>query len=306
MNEHFPVIAMQSPCALGADVPTIVAGEVMHRRTRPAVNAFTYPAFCLRLPLSQLPALRARGVAWNRRGLVSFHDRDHGPRDGTPLAAWMRQLLAQEQIETSGEIVLYAFPRTLGYVFNPVSFWVCHQADGTVAAVLAEVNNTFGETHHYLLAHPDGKPIKSGETLTARKVFHVSPFCAVNGHYTFRFHFGPGRWLARIDYFDGVGESVLLETHVSGKEQALTARSTLGLLWRYRWFTLAVVARIHWHALRLWVKRVPFFAKPDPPESLLTRNTSAAGPSQGASSTPSGGSAAAELAPEAASAAVHT
>ena len=273
MNARFPAAAMQSLSARDADAPGIVAGEVMHRRTRPAVNAFTYPAFCLRLPLSQLPALPARGVAWNRRGLVSFHDRDHGPRDGTPLAAWMRQVLAREHIEASGEIVLYAFPRTLGYVFNPVSFWVCHQANGNVAAVLAEVNNTFGETHHYLLAHPDGKPLQSGETLTARKVFHVSPFCAVKGHYTFRFHFGPGRWLARIDYFDGEGESVLLETHVSGHEQALTVRSARGLLWRYRWFTLAVVARIHWHALRLWVKRVPFVSKPIPPDSLLTRNT---------------------------------
>ena len=273
MNAPFPTATTHPDSASDVAAPAIVAGEVMHRRRRPAANAFTYPAFCLRLPLSQLSALPARGVAWNRSGLLSFHDRDHGPRDGTPLAAWMRQLLAREHIEADGEIVLYAFPRTLGYVFNPVSFWVCHQANGNVAAVLAEVNNTFGETHHYLLAHPQGEPLRSGETLTARKVFHVSPFCDVKGHYTFRFHFGPGRWLARIDYFDDEGESVLLETHVSGQEQVLTAGAVRGLLWRYRWFTLAVVARIHWHALRLWVKRVPFFSKPIPPESLLTRNT---------------------------------
>jgi DUF1365 family protein len=221
-----------------------------------------------------LSALPARGVAWNRRGLVAFHDRDHGPRDGTPLAAWMRELLARERIGADGEIVLYAFPRMLGYVFNPVSFWVCHRANGSVAAVLAEVNNTFGETHHYLLAHPQGEPLKSGETLAARKDFHVSPFCDVRGHYTFRFHFGPDRWLARIDYFDGESESVLLETHVSGKVQALNSSAVRGLLWRYRWFTLAVVVRIHWHALRLWAKHVPFFAKPLPPESRLTRNKS--------------------------------
>jgi len=275
MTARLPAAAKQSIRALEAGAPAIVAGEVMHRRTRPSAHAFTYPAFCLRLPLSQLSALPARGVAWNRHGLISFHDRDHGPRDGTPLAEWMRQLLARERIEANGEIVLYAFPRTLGYVFNPVSFWVCHQENGSVAAVLAEVNNTFGETHHYLLAHPQGEPLRSGETLSARKVFHVSPFCDVKGHYTFRFHFGPERWLARIDYFDGDGESVLLETHVPGKVQALTSSAARGLLWRYRWFTLAVVARIHWHALRLWAKRVPFFTKPVPPESLLTRNTSA-------------------------------
>ena len=272
MNARLPAAALQSLAVLRTDAPAIVAGEIMHRRTRPAANAFTYPAFCLRLPLSQLSELPARGVAWNRPGLVSFHDRDHGPRDGSPLAPWIRQLLVRERIEADGEIVLHAFPRMLGYVFNPVSFWVCHHACGTVAAVLVEVNNTFGETHHYLLAHPHGAPLVSGETLTACKVFHVSPFCDVNGQYAFRFHFGPDRWLARIDYFDGDGADVLLETHVSGRVQALTSSASRGLLWRYRWFTLAVVARIHWHAARLWFKRVPLFSKPAPPEVPITRN----------------------------------
>jgi DUF1365 family protein len=264
---------MDSTSASNTALPAIINGEVMHRRLRPAANAFTYPAFCLRLPLSRLSALPGQGVAWNRRGLVSFHDRDHGPRDGTPLAAWMRGLLAREGIAADGEIVLHAFPRLLGYAFNPVSFWVCHTAQGGVAAVLAEVNNTFGETHHYLLAHPNGEPLRSGETLAARKVFHVSPFCDVKGHYTFRFHFGADRWLARIDYFDGDDESALLETHVSGRVQALTVEAARGLLWRYRWFTLGVVARIHWHAVRLWAKRVPFFGKPVAPDTRMTRNT---------------------------------
>jgi uncharacterized protein len=271
MSARLPAIAMNSPPD-GLAAPAIVEGEVMHRRTRPAANGFTYPAFCLRLPLSQLAALPAKGIAWNQRGLVAFHDRDHGPRDGTPLSAWIRQLLAREHIEADGEIFLYAFPRMLGYVFNPVSFWVCHDVAGEVAAVLVEVNNTFGETHQYLLAHPEGGSLKSGETLSARKVFHVSPFCDVKGHYAFRFHFGPDRWLARIDYFDGEGDAVLLETHVSGRAQTLTLDAVRGLLWRYRWFTVGVVARIHWHALRLWFKRVPFFAKPAAPDSLMTRN----------------------------------
>jgi uncharacterized protein len=264
---------MQAMSAAFALRPAIVEGEVMHRRTRPTEHAFTYPAFCLRLPLSQLSALPEAGIACNRRGLVSFHERDHGPRTGAPLATWMRDLLAREGIVADGEIVLHAFPRMLGYVFNPVSFWVCHDAGGGVAAVLVEVNNTFGETHHYLLAHPHGEPLRSGETLTARKVFHVSPFCDVNGHYTFRFNFGADRWLARIDYFDGDGDTALLETHVSGRVQALTPSLARRLIWRYRWFTLAVVARIHWHAARLWLMRVPFFTKPVPPSTLLTRNS---------------------------------
>jgi len=257
----------------------IIHGEVGHRRTRPAANAFRYPAFCLRVPLGQLDTLAARGIALNQRGWLAFHERDHGPRDGSPLAPWIAALLAREGIAADGEIVLYAFPRMLGYVFNPVSFWVCPDRAGNVAAVLAEVNNTFGERHLYLLAHPDGRPLESGATLAARKVFHVSPFCAVRGHYTFRFHFGAGRWLARIDYFDGddaatgtpESAEALLETWISGDPAPLDPAAVRGLLWRYRWFTLGVIARIHWHALRLWWKAVPWFSKPHPPLKETTR-----------------------------------
>lgn len=254
--------------------PGLITGEIMHRRRRPAGNAFTTPAFCLRLPLSRLAQVAQSGIGVNRRGLVSFHERDHGPRDGSSLERWIRRLLAEAQVQADGEIVLYCFPRMLGWVFNPVSFWVCHDAAGAVRAVLAEVNNTFGETHRYLLTHADGRALTSGETLTAAKVFHVSPFCPVNGHYRFRFHFGPGRWLARIDYFDAAPDtsSALLETRISGQEVALTPGTPWRLLWRYRWYTAGVVARIHWQALRLWAKRVPFFTKPAPPAISLTRS----------------------------------
>jgi len=252
----------------------IIHGEVAHRRRRPAVNAFRYPAFCLRVPLARLGELTARGIGLNARGIVTFHERDHGPRDGSALAPWIDALLTREGVATGGEVVLYAFPRMLGYVFNPVSFWVCHDRGGAVKAVLAEVNNTFGERHLYLLAHPDGRTLVSGETVSARKAFHVSPFCALRGHYAFRFHFGAGRWLARVDYFDAdhTKDGALLETWISGAPVPLDRAATRGLLWRYRWFTLGVVARIHWQALHLWMKRVPYVGKPAPPARLLTRD----------------------------------
>jgi len=250
----------------------LIHGEITHRRRRPRQNAFTYPAFCLRIPLSQLDALPARGIARNARGLISFFDRDHGPGDGASLDAWIRSLLAAEGIDAGGDVVLYAFPRMLGYVFNPVSFWVCHDAAGAVRAVLCAVRNTFGERHNYLVAAPDGRALASGESFGARKVFHVSPFCEVKGRYAFRFNFGDDRWLARVDYFDDeASNEPLLETWISGEAAVVEPRAVRGLWWRYRFFTAAVVARIHWQALKLAVKRVPFFAKPAPPLEETTR-----------------------------------
>lgn len=250
----------------------IVHGEVAHVRRRPTLHAFRYPAFCLRLPLSALGRLEHSGIAHNRRGWLSFHDRDHGARDGSALLPWIRRLLAAEGLDGLDEVVLYTFPRVLGYVFNPVSFWVCHAGDGSVRAVLCEVSNTFGEHHNYLLAQADGGPLASGATLHARKCFHVSPFCEVQGHYAFRFSFVPGRWLARIDYFDGAAASgPLLETRVSGRVAALDRAGTRALLWRYRLFTLGVIARIHWQALHLWRKGVRYIPKPPPPAQETTR-----------------------------------
>ena len=157
----------------------------------------------------------------------------------------------------------------LGYVFNPVSFWLCHDRAGALRAVLAEVSNTFGEHHNYLVAHDDARPIAAGDWLSARKVFHVSPFFPVSGEYRFRFADRPERCAFRIDYEDGQGNSLV--TSVSGAAQVANTAALLRAFFRYPWMTLGVMLRIHYHALRLWLKRVPFFAKPIPPAEDTTR-----------------------------------
>lgn len=242
----------------------------MHRRLRPVEHRFTYRLFFLRLPLSALESTQNAFFSLNRFNLASLHFRDHGARDGTHPLAWIRALLAREGIATAdGEVWLQCFPRVLGYVFNPVSFWFCHGRDGRLRAILAEVSNTFGECHAYLLAHPDGRPIGDDEALDARKVFHVSPFFQVTGAYAFRFVNSGGVRLARIDYSDDSGP--LLLTAISGRPLPLSARRVLHAFASHPLMTLGVMVRIHWQALRLWAKSVPFFSKPPPPLEDLTR-----------------------------------
>ena len=258
--------AVAGGTAIASAQPLLAHGEVRHRRLRPATNAFAYPTSFLLLPMRALRRQPQPALRRNARGWLSFHDRDHG--DGGPDAlAWLERLLAQEGIaDADGEVWLQCYPRVLGYVFKPVSFWYCHRADGSLAAVVAEVNNTFGERHCYLLAGPG---LGWGRELQARKVFHVSPFCAVQGSYRFRFMRAGDRIVARIDHDDEAGP--LLQTSVSGCLQPLTAASARAAFLHRPLMTLGVIGRIHWQALRLWAKRVPFFTKPAPPQAFTTR-----------------------------------
>jgi len=253
---------------------SIAFGHVRHTRLRPARHAFAYRSFFLRLPLRSLSAQPwpFKRLARNRFGWLSFHDADHG--DGGDALAWADSLLRREGIaDADGEIWLHTLPRVLGYVFNPVSFWFCHRADGALRAVLCEVNNTFGERHCYLLAHDDGRPLQWGEELAARKVFHVSPFCQVEGGYRFRFlltqRADGERFVGRIDYDRADGP--LLQTSIEGRLEPLTESTLRRVRWTYPAFTLGVIFRIHWQALKLWRKRVPFLSKPEPPAVNVTR-----------------------------------
>ncbi|MEO8058976.1 MAG: DUF1365 domain-containing protein [Burkholderiales bacterium] len=253
-------------------------GEVRHTRLRPARNRFVYPTYFLMLPMRSLRTLPSAALPRNRFGLISFFDRDHGDGSNDSLA-WLERLLAREGVnDATGEVWLHCYPRVLGFTFKPVSFWYCHRSDRSLAAVVVEVNNTFGERHCYLLNSPG---LAFGHELQADKVFHVSPFCDVAGGYRFRFmrndlHPNPTgqrkpmpRTVARIDHHDAQG--LLIQTSVSGALAPLTAGRLHAAFFGMPLMTLGVMARIHWQALRLWTKRVPFFSKPKPPDRFISR-----------------------------------
>lgn len=254
--------------------PQLCIGMVMHARfaatQSPAAHSFVYPLFFLALPLSQLHNAGNRWFGIERARPLSLRYRDHGARDGSALLPWIRQLLADEGITAAdGEVVLQTFPRIVGFVFNPVSFWFCHDREGALRAVLAEVRNTFGDHHNYLIVHDDQRTITADDTLTARKIFHVSPFFPVAGEYRFRFDISPQRRRVELDYWLD-GERVLA-TALQGVPQPLVASALRTALLRQPLLTFAVVWRIHWQAFHLWWKRAVFHRRPPPPLQETTR-----------------------------------
>ncbi|NBX56373.1 MAG: DUF1365 domain-containing protein [Betaproteobacteria bacterium] len=253
-------------------MPMLGVGQVRHTRLRPRRHAFAYPTWFLMLPMRQMAIRGAGDLPLNRPGWVSFHDQDHGdgrgPESGGALA-WLDELLAAQGVDDAqGEVWLHTYARVLGYVFKPVSFWYCHRADNSLAAIVAEVNNTFGERHCYVLHAP-----RYGQTLQAQKVFYVSPFCEVRGDYAFRFMRTQSdqgeRTVVRIDHSDAQG--LLISTSVSGRLQTLNACALRRVWWANPMHSLGVIARIHWQALWLWLKHIPLVTKPSPPKDFASR-----------------------------------
>ncbi len=181
----------------------------------------------------------------------------------------MREVLAEHGIDAAdGAILLLAQPRVLGHVFNPVSFWLCHDRDDILRVVIAEVSNTFGDRHSYLCHAEDFAPITRDLTLSARKVFHVSPFQPISGGYTFRFDIAAEHIGIWIDYrFEG---GRLMAT-LSGPRRPLTSRGLLRAALRRPLGARRVLALIHWQAIRLWWKGATFRRRPVPPPSEVSR-----------------------------------
>jgi hypothetical protein len=243
-----------------------VRAETFHGRKGPVKNAFRYSVDYLLLDpdRGQGPRLFAR----NRAGLMSLHDADHGGPPGRGRGApWASEVLAAEGLPV-GNLMLLAQPRLFGHVFNPVAFWLAHDPSGHLRAVIAEVTNTYGDRHSYLCHRADRGPITREDTITATKIFHVSPFQPVQGHYDFRFDIRPDRVAIWIDYTAPGGG---LYTNLIGPRLPLTTAGILGSALRRPFGSRRVLALIHWQALRLWWKRVRFNPRPLPPREDVSR-----------------------------------
>lgn len=253
----------------------LYVGSVRHRRHRPTRTAFRYRTYHALLDVDELPGLdrTVRGFGYNRRAPLGFRDRDHlGPADRPVRDKLHDELAALGVALPAGPVRVLTNLRVAGHVFDPVSWWFCHEPDGRLAFVVAEVHNTFGETHCYLLddLRSEG-PLVCASSV---KRFHVSPFLPIDG-LRYRFAFAPptgrddDRVVAHIDVDDADGR--IFDATQTGRRVALTT----SMLWRQvalnPLLPLRTVVLINLQALRLWWRRVPVHRKPAPPVDAVSR-----------------------------------
>jgi len=253
----------------------IYEGRVRHRRMHPAGHAFEYRLFMLYLDLAELDRVFDRRWLWSvrRRAPARFRREDHFGDPSRPLDETVRNLVARELgRRPCGPIRLLTHLRYFGYCFNPVSFYYCFDADGnSLEAVVAEVNNTpWGERHCYVLDALAQRDAGGRFRFFPHKRLHVSPFMPMDIDYDWRLD-TPAEAL-----------NVHIENHRAGRklfDATLRLRRTeintaalARILVQYPWMTLRVICAIHWQALRLWLKRVPFHDHPDK-AMMVTRET---------------------------------
>jgi DUF1365 family protein len=247
----------------------LYTGLVTHRRFAPRTHTLRYRLFQMVVDLDEVPALarRCRLFSHNRANLFSLHDRDHG--DGRQsLRDYVEGALALAGLEIgSGRVRLQCMPRILGFVFNPISVFYCHSPDGSLAAIIYEVHNTFGQRHAYVA------PVRPGTGDVVRqscdKMFHVSPFMGMEMTYDFVI-LPPGERVSTVVRGAGPGGAPLIHASFTGERRAFTDAQLAAMFVRYPLMTLGVVAAIHYEALKLFLKGLRLWPKPAAPAAPVT------------------------------------
>ncbi len=246
----------------------LYVGSVVHQRVRPVRHRLSYRVFSLLLDLDEVEDLgrRLRLFGYNRFAVYAFRDDDHGAGNGRPLRAWIESCLATAGIKISGGAVrILCYPRILGYVFNPLTVYYCYERDGRLAALLYEVNNTFGDRHTYVIpVATDGQTVRQ----TCDKALYVSPFNDVSGGYRFALSPPDDRISLVVNQVDDDG--LILHAAFSGVRRPLTDRALARAFFAYPLMTVKVIVGIHLEAFRLWRKGLPLVRRPKPPEQPVT------------------------------------
>ena len=260
MSAGGTIVERDAPAAL-------YVGDVMHARLKPlghhAGHRFSYRVMSLLVDLDRLDEAdrQSRLFGVNRAALYSFHEKDHGARDGSSLRAYAQGRAAEHGIDlTGGRVQLLCYPRLLGYTFNPLSVYFCHRADGRLVLIIYEVRNTFGEIHSYALPVKPDEVSEAGVRQAQDKLFYVSPFVEMAMRYHFRIS-PPGEQV-KLRILETDREGPMLAATFSGRRHPLTTSSLLRAFAALPLVTIKIVAAIHWQALRLWLKGARLVPRP--------------------------------------------
>lgn len=252
------------------NVAALYSARVMHRRLVAPCYRFVYRVFYLLLDIDRIDEASCglRLFSHNRFNLLAFHDRDHGSHQTGALRSWAEQVLRDAHIDLAGgRIRLLCMPRLFGYAFNPISLWYCEHADGSLRAVIAEVRNTFGEKHCYLLAS-NGTPMAYMQPYETEKCFHVSPFFDLVGRY--RFTLSEPSDKLRVLIHETREGLPILDATLAAERRQLSDGNVLKQVLMLPLMTFKVVAGIHWEALKIWMRGARFHTKPDAPKLDVT------------------------------------
>jgi uncharacterized protein len=239
-------------------------GEVMHARLKPIGHRFSYRVMSLLIDLDRLEQADRQSPLFgvNRRALYSFHEADHGERDRSRLRLYAQRRAADQGIDLSGgRVWLLCYPRLLGFTFNPLSIYFCHRADGSLALIIYEVRNTFGELHAYALTVRPDQISAAGIRQTQDKQFYVSPFIDMAMRYHFRIL--PPKDRVKLRILETDREGPLLAATFNGRRHDLTTAALLGAFLALPLVTFKIVAAIHWQALLLWLKGARLVPRPN-------------------------------------------
>ena len=252
------------PAAIEGDAAaTLYVGEVMHARLKPVGHRFNYRVMSLLIDLDRLEAAGRQTPLFgvNRAALYSFHEVDHGDRDGSSLRLYAQRCAAENGIDlTGGRVLLLCYPRLFGYTFNPLSVYFCYHANGQPALLIYEVRNTFGDIHAYVLPVKSGDISPAGIRQTQDKQFYVSPFVEMAMRYHFRVT--PPKDHVKLRILEADSEGPLLSATFNGHRRILNTPELLRSFFALPMVTLKIVAAIHWEALRLYLKGVRLVARP--------------------------------------------
>ena len=237
----------------------IYNGQVIHKRFKPKVHYFKYKVFSLLIDLSELDILdkKINFFSINKFNLISFHEKDHGERDGSSLNKWVHQNLEKNNIQTKDiKIKILCYPRIFGFVFNPLSVFYVYNLKDQLISILYEVKNTFGEQHTYIFkVTKDSNLIQNN----CSKKFHVSPFIEMDCTYFFRL-LKPGNKISVIiDQYDN--EDKILYASQDGRRSDLNSKHLIISYLKHPIMTFKIILAIHFEAFKLWVKGIKFVKK---------------------------------------------